>query len=195
MSRPRPLTSAVLATIMVAVAFVYLAADDDDDAGLGPTVVNKGGIEVDERSIGRVVADETLSSGGVLLVDEVSPVPGLPTLPQIQLRGGNTQVNDAVLDNTQVFPNFRPFIEFTQSETSIAGHGRDIVAAHNTSANQPLVAVSPMVVQFVRRFLSGYSVSHDGGQTWTSGFFPPVAGSIFTFGDPSIDVDRHGNFY
>jgi hypothetical protein len=191
MARGRRLTSAVLATIIVAAVFVY--ADDDED-GPGPTVVNKGGVEVDERSIGRIVADETLSSDGVILADEVSPVPGLPTFPQVQLREGNQQVNDAGLDNIQVFAGFRPFIEYTQSETSIAGKGLNIVAAYNTSANQPLMVI-PGGLQYVRRFLSGFSVSHDGGLSWSSGFFPPVAGSPFTFGDPSIDVDRHGNFY
>jgi hypothetical protein len=43
--------------------------------------------------------------------------------------------------------------------------------------------------------ISGYSTSHDGGKTWTSGFIPPAAGSPFTFGDPSLGVDRAGNFY
>src|SRR5262249_17471059 len=43
--------------------------------------------------------------------------------------------------------------------------------------------------------ISGYSTSHDGGKTWTSGFIPPAAGSTFTFGDPSLGVDQAGNFY
>src|SRR5258705_9825195 len=51
------------------------------------------------------------------------------------------------------------------------------------------------MLQFTQRFLSGFSNSTDGGSTWTSGFMPPVAGSSFTFGDPVVDVDRHGTFY
>jgi hypothetical protein len=43
--------------------------------------------------------------------------------------------------------------------------------------------------------LSGFSVSNDGGQTWTAGFMPPAAGAFSTFGDPSVGVDRHGVFY
>ena len=43
--------------------------------------------------------------------------------------------------------------------------------------------------------LSGFSVSNDGGQTWTSGLMPLAAGASETFGDPSVGVDRHGVFY
>lgn len=184
------------AAVMIATNVPRAAVDDDDDGGFtaGPTTINKNGFEVDERSIGKILADDTLSSGGVILADATSPVPSLLTFPQVQLRGANTQVNDPGLDNIQIFPGFRPFISYTQSETSLASFGRDIVATYNTSANQPLVPVTGGLA-FVHRFLSGYSFSHDGGQTWTSAFLPPLPGSIFTFGDPSIDVDRHGNFY
>src|SRR5262245_409909 len=191
--RSKMLVLFLSASVTMAIGLIR-AADDDED-GPGPTTVNKNGFEVDERSIGRVTADDTLSSGGVIISDQSSPAQSPNTFPQLQLRAGNVQVNDAGLDNIQIFPLFRPFIEYTQSETSLAAHGRDIVATYNTSANQPLTQVSPVMLQFVRRFLSGFSTSHDGGQTWTSGFLPPVAGSSFTFGDPSIDVDRHGNFY
>ncbi len=187
------LTTASLALAAMLVVGRVRSDDDEDGDFLG--AISKLGFEVDERSVGRVIADETLSSGGVILADETSPVPGLFTAPQIKLRGGNVQANDAALDNIQVFPLFRPFVKFTQSETSLAANGRHIVATFNSSANQPLVQVAPGMLQFVHRFLSGFSVSHDGGQSWTSGFFPPVPGSIFTFGDPAVDADRHGNFY
>jgi hypothetical protein len=42
--------------------------------------------------------------------------------------------------------------------------------------------------------LSAYSVSHDGGKTWKSGFVPPVQGSIAIFGDGALAKDRAGNF-
>jgi hypothetical protein len=47
---------------------------------------------------------------------------------------------------------------------------------------------------------SGYSVSHDGGHTWHSGFVPAAPDSYFglapiTAGDPALGVDRQGNFY
>ncbi len=157
--------------------------------------VTKKGIQLDLRSAGRQVADDIAAGGNVALADETSPTPGQSVAPQIQFRGVNVQVNDPGLDNIQVFTGFRPFIEFTQSETSVAAFGRNIVAAYNTSANQPLVQISPTLLRFTRRFLSGFSTSTDGGQTWNSGFLPPVAGSIFTFGDPVVAVDRLGNFY
>jgi hypothetical protein len=179
----------------LAILAVPVVHGDDDDAG-PITAINKMGIEIDERSNGRITADETLSSGGVVLEDTITPVPQLFTAPQIKLRGGNVQVNDPALDNIQIFPGFRPFVSFTQSETSLAASGRNILATYNTSANQPLIPnpSGPGLV-FLRRLLSGFSTSSDGGQTWTSGFFPPVPGSPFTFGDPSAGSDRHGNFY
>jgi len=184
----------VAALAVLAVPMPMVHGDDDDQARI--TAINKGGFEIDERSNGRIVADETLASGNVVLEDVVTPVPQLFTAPQIQFRGGNVQANDGSLDNIQIFPGLRPFVEFTQSETSLAARGRNIVATYNTSANQPVGPnpAGPGLV-FLRRFLSGFSSSTDGGQTWASGFFPPVPGSIFTFGDPAVDVDRHGNFY
>jgi len=160
-----------------------------------PGHVRKRGVDVDLRSLGRQIADDLSENGNLVAPDETSPVPGQSVPPQIQLRGENVQTNDGGLDNIQTFPLFRPFVKFTQSETSIAASGPNIVAAYNTSANQPLVQIAPGVLQFTHRFLSGFSNSADGGKTWTSGFMPPVAGSPFTFGDPVVDVDRHGNFY
>ena len=157
--------------------------------------IKKNGVEVDLRSLGRQVADALAEGGNSVALDEASPVPGETVVPQIQLRGGNVQGNDSTLDNIQVFPGFRPFLEFTQSETSIAASGRSIVVGYNSSANQPLRQLPSGGLVFTRRFLSGFSASGDGGQTWTSGFVPPVPGSLFTFGDPVVAVDRHGTFF
>src|SRR3989442_922155 len=77
----------------------------------------------------------------------------------------------------------------------IKKNGPNIVAAYNSSANQPLIQASPTTLAFTHRFLSAFSVSNDGGKSWSSGFFPPLPGSSFTFGDPALDVDRDGNFY
>jgi hypothetical protein len=179
----------------LSMGFVGPAVAQENDLEPGPTIVNKGGVEVDLRSSGRIVADDVIQNGTVILSNETSPVPGQVVVPQVQARRGNTQVNDPGLDNIQVFPLFRPFVKFTQSETAIAASGQNIVATYNTSANQPLVQIAPGVLQFQRRFLSGYSTSNDGGRTWASDFMPPLPGSIFTFGDPAIGVDRRGNFY
>lgn len=115
-------------------------------------------------------------------------------------RGGNgerrasIQINDPALDNIQTFPGTRPFEFSIQSETSMVSFGQNVVVGYNSSANQPVVQTAQGLF-FVHRELSGYSFSHDGGQTWTSGFIPPSTGSPFTFGDPALAVDRSGNFY
>ena len=42
----------------------------------------------------------------------------------------------------------------------------------------------------------GFSVSHDSGKTWKSGFIPAEPGAPpFDFGDPAVAADRAGNFY
>ena len=183
----------VLATMSIALG-ASASALFSQTANL-PGRINKNGVELDVRSHGRALADDLLINGNSAILNEESPAPGVDVVPQIQLRGDNEQVNDGALDNIQVFSGFRPFIKFTQSETSIAASGRNIVAVYNTSANQPLVHITPTVLGFTQRFFSGFSTSGDGGKTWTSGFLPPAPGSVFTFGDPVAGVDRKGNFY
>ncbi len=175
-----------LATVLVAPLF-----------GQGPTVgfVNKLGIEIDVRSGGKILQDE-LANGQTILPDLNSPVSGGSTVPQIQLRGGNLQVNDPLNDFVQIFDGFRPFVRATQSEVSSAVFGQNIVVTFNDSTG---IHVSPnpngpgLVTDQV--LLSSYSTSNDGGKTWKSGRMPPIAGAAETFGDPSVGVDRHGVFY
>jgi hypothetical protein len=107
--------------------------------------------------------------------------------------GLNTQVNDPALDHIQDFAIAnRPFEFSIESETSVAAFRNHILVGYNSSANQPVVQIGKSLF-FLHRFLSGFSISHEGGETWSSGFIQPVPGSVFTFGDPS--VDRAGNFY
>jgi hypothetical protein len=157
--------------------------------------VNKLGQDLDVRSGARILADDVLS-GKVILPGPAPSVPAGTTVPQIQLRGGNTQANDPTLDYVQIFAGSRPFVRATQGETSMAVFGRNIVATYNNSAGIH-VSLNPsgpgLIVDRVQ--LSGYSVSNDDGQTWASGSMPPAAGASSTFGDPSIGVDRHGDFY
>src|SRR6516225_9710668 len=77
--------------------------------------LTKLGIDVDVRSGGRILQDET-PSGTVILPDSPNAASGGSAIPKIQLRGGNVQVNDPELDYIQIFPGFRPFLHFTQSE-------------------------------------------------------------------------------
>jgi hypothetical protein len=112
----------------------------------------------------------------------------------------STQVNDPKLDNLQFFPNAlpqpqRPYEFSIQSETSSTSFGNDVVVGFNNSADQPVVLTAKNTVAFKHRFLSGVGVSHDGGKTWTETSLPPTPGSPFTFGDPALTRDRHGNFY
>src|SRR5258708_216327 len=151
--------------------------------------VTKLGVDVDVRSGGRILADDVLS-GNVILADLATPIAGVPTVPQIQLRGGNVQVNVPPADYIQIFTGFRPFVHTTQSEVSTAAFGRNIVVTYNDSAGlhvTPNPSGPGLIVDQVQ--LSSFSVSNDGGQTWTRGRMPPVAGAAETFGDPSVGVD------
>lgn len=158
--------------------------------------VNKLGVEIDVRSGSRVLLDNLNTSGFLLPPDDTTSDPGGPTVPQIQLRDGNVQVNDPNQNYIQIFPRFRPFVHSTQSETSVAAFGQNIVATYNNSTGIHLSLFNggpSLIVDQVQ--LSGFSVSNDGGQTWKSGFFPNSVPSGGTAGDPSVGVDRHGNFY
>src|SRR5579862_3206462 len=159
--------------------------------------VSKLGQEIDIRSGSRILADELNASNGLILPDDpTTPVQSVLGVAQIQFRGGNAQVNDPTQDYIQIFPFFRPFVHTTQSETSMAAFGQNIVVTYNNSAGLHLSlfhggpGLTVDQVQF-----SGFSVSNDGGQTWKSGFIPDSVGGSGTFGDPSVGVDRHGNFY
>ena len=186
----------ILVSTALVAASAALSLSAIAQSGPPTGFVSKLGVEMDVRSGGHVLRDE-LSSGNVILPDSASPVDGGDTVPQVQLRGGNTQVNvNPNTDYMQIFPGFRPFVRFTQSEVSAAASGPNLVVTYNNSSG---IHVSPnpsgpgLIVDQV--LLSGYSVSNDGGQTWSSGYMPPAAGASQTFGDPSVRVDRHGVFY
>lgn len=162
------------------------------------TAVSKFGIEMELRSDAKILADEVLS-GHIMLGPEETPpaIPGMRNDDERPLFGPNIQVNDPALNNTQIFPGFRPFLHFTQSETTVAAHGRNIVVSYNNSAGASL-ALGPggAFAFFTRLQLSGYSFSKDGGKTWTSDFVPAAPGvGPFTFGDGVVVVDRDANFY
>ncbi len=195
MSLAKKLTLFLVATLVILglpglPAAQVIRLGTGDDLGL----INKVGFDFDIRSEGRIIADEVAQVGSLASADVVGAVPGVSVTPKIRFRGGNIQVNDAALDNIQIFAGTRPFVKFIQSETSIAVHGGNIVAGYNSSANQPVVQIGADLF-FTRRFFSGFSTSNDGGRTWTSGFVPPVPGSIFTFGDPVVGADRRGVFF
>lgn len=180
-----------LVSFLFAVTVVSPGVVIAEDDGQVPGHINKNGIDVDVRSLGKQISDAVLQAGTLPSAGESSPVPGASVAAQIQTRGSNVQVNDPGLDNVQILSNLFPIVKFTQSETSVAAFGNNIVATYNSTANAQFSPAG----QFLHALNCGFSTSNDGGQTWTSGFFPPIPGSRGTFGDPSVDVDRHGNFY
>lgn len=115
-------------------------------------------------------------------------------------RGLDKQVNNPALDHVVTFdPSVvvtRPFEFSTQSETSMVSNGRHIVVGYNSSANSVVEFFPGFGLFFTQLLFSGFSTSHDGGRTWTSGFVPPVSSDApFTFGDPSLAMDRRGAIY
>jgi hypothetical protein len=151
------------------------AADKPDD-------ITVKGLSV--QSIGRQIGSTTLRN---IAKGTASGFIEIPSVHRGEDRNGdvsvNVLVNDPALDNILTVSGTRPFEESTQSETSVAVFGNHVLVGYNSTAN---------------RFggLSAYSISHDGGRTFTSAFVPPAAANTFsTFGDPSVGVDRAGRFF
>ncbi len=160
--------------------------------------LKKLGYDLDPRSLGRILADEVRNNSGVFKDGSDTLFPGKENDPSPlrEFHGDNVQVNNPALDHIQIFEGFRPFVLTTESETSVRAFGRNVVATYNSSAGVHFIP-NPSGPGLVadRLFLTGFSSSTDGGHTWKSGFMPPLPGSIFTFGDPALDIDRRGNFY
>ena len=98
------------------------------------TAVSKNGVDLELRSEGKIMADE-MASGHVMLGPEVPPIQNFfAGQGRNPLRGPNTQVNDPALDNIQIFPGFRPFLHFTQSETTVAAVGWFLQTADSAQA-------------------------------------------------------------
>jgi hypothetical protein len=188
----RRLSVATFALAVLIGMFLVIAARASDSGESEGDTVEKGGFALDITSIGRDNAEE--AQGGGFTAPDVSPALSPGNVPSVQLRGANVQINDPGLDNIQTFPNRRPFVNYTQSETSAVAFGQNVVVGYNSSANQTFLSQPPSLIRTAWT-ISGFSTSNDGGKTWTSGFVPPSPGATFTFGDPSLGVDRAGNFY
>jgi hypothetical protein len=90
---------------------------------------------------------------------------------------GNVQVNCLAEDDSSR--------QNTQSETTVAAFGNKVVVGFNDS----LVCCIPALN------LSGYSVSNDGGKTFTDMGDLPWKPFVQPIGDPSVAHDDSGNFY
>ena len=128
---------------------------------------------------------------------KVSALTGVAAAPSFGSLGssgnGPTLVNDPGLDHIQSFPGEEPSVYVTQSETSVASFGNDVLVGYNSSAGARLSDPE----DYSQILFSGYSVSHDRGHTWQSGFVPAPPGEAepVTLGDPTVGVDRAGTFY
>ncbi|HZX93466.1 MAG TPA: sialidase family protein [Myxococcales bacterium] len=115
--------------------------------------------------------------------------------------GRNVQANDSALDHVTTFdPSIvvtRPFEFATQSETSAVRNGKHVVVGYNSSAGAVVEFIPGLGLAFTRLKFSAFSVSHDGGRTFASGFLPAVNDAVapFTFGDPALATDRRGNVF
>jgi hypothetical protein len=132
-----------------------------------------------------------------------------PAAPSIQAPGrngaaraaGNVQVNDPALDHVTTFdPRIvvtRPFEFATESETSAVRNGKHVVVGYNSSAGSVVEFIPGLGLAFTQLKFSAFSVSHDGGRTFASGFIPAVNDAVapFTFGDPALAIDRRGNIF
>jgi hypothetical protein len=100
--------------------------------------------------------------------------PGLPELT-------NVRVNDPAEDSHQID-------QTTQSETSIAVAGSNVVVGFNDSQHGLLFLTSAAN-------LSGYAFSTDGGKTFTDGGAIPNIPGNSNLGDPWLASDNAGNIY
>src|SRR6202022_732769 len=93
----------------------------------------------------------------------------------------NVLVNNPAEDSHQVD-------QTTQSETSVAVHGKNVVVGFNDSQIALLFLTAG-------GNLSGYAYSTNGGQSFTDGNQLPNRPGEINLGDPWLGSDRAGNFY
>lgn len=94
----------------------------------------------------------------------------------------NVRVNDPSLDTHQAD-------QTTQSETTIAVSGANVVVGYNDSAQ----ALQPFLTAGAD--LNGYAYSTNGGASFTDGGTIPNKQAFINLGDPWLAADRAGNVY
>jgi len=158
------------------LVFVLVAA-----AVFAPAVAVVAGNQTPEwyRPQNRVSAAGDVLAGilsGKLTAAANAPNSGSPC-PAEASSTGNIQVNCRAEDGTSPTN--------TQSETTVVAVGQKVVVGYNDS----LVCCVPAIN------LSGYSVSVDGGATFTDMGDLPWRGDAQPLGDPSLASDDQGNIY
>jgi hypothetical protein len=167
-----------------------IAADIFKSAKPNDITVKKG---LSIQSVGRQIGLKTLRNLAKVSVFVEQP----------RVRGGgdgnggdprNVLVNDPTLDNIQSVPGFPPIEGSTQNETSVAVFGQHVLVGYRSTANGQFENIGGNLL-FTQLLISAYSISHDGGRTFTSGFVPSIPPIPANFGDPSVGVDRAGHFF
>jgi len=124
-----------------------------------------------ERTEAALRTDPTLKAN--------KPTGGVKTPPSTFT---NVRVNDPAADSHQVD-------QTTQSETTIAVSGANVVVGFNDSA----MSLQPFLTAASN--LTAYAYSSNGGSTWTDGGVIPNPPAFINLGDPWLGNDRAGNFY
>jgi hypothetical protein len=158
-------------------------------------------VSTNQVTVAKSLSKTSVDDGELVYAD-----PGQITYPMLQPAtiilgpsGPDIQVNDLSQNNIQTLTNWKwPFEDATDSETTVAADGSNIVVSYN--GHHELIVkyagnANKGPYYFAYRYWSSYSVSHDGGQTWRSSIMTPPPGSIATGGDGVLATDRAGNFY
>ena len=87
--------------LLAAFLIVGVPCARPDDAVPSPGIVRKLGVDLDMRSLGRVMADEVRAAGNIILPDDAHPAPGPHEDADVQFHGGNVQVNDPKLTTSR----------------------------------------------------------------------------------------------
>ncbi len=105
------------------------------------------------------------------------PLGTSPGCPAEKSTTGNVQVNCVAEDGASP--------QNTQSETSVAVSGQKVVVGFNDS----------LVCCFPALNLTGYSVSTNGGSSFTDQGTLPFRPNVQPIGDPTVATDGQGNFF
>src|SRR5215831_11667601 len=135
---PRRLLLTLAVLLAAALCSVGQAQDQPPNAITFATAVSKSGRDLELRSAGRFLRDQVVGHA-VFEPEAIAPSSPSVTTGPSPLSSPNTQVNDPALDNIQLFPSFAPFLHYTQSETTVAAAGQNIVVSYNNSAGATLV--------------------------------------------------------
>ena len=159
----------VAAGVVLAAATVPFSLPASADSSTGPSAALRNHIA---RGIDIVAAQ----GAGARHLEIANPINSGSPCKAEQSQTGNVQVNCHAED--AAFP------QSAQNETTVAVFGSKVVVGFNDD----LVCCN--AINF-----SGYSVSTDGGRTFTDKGDVPWSADVQPIGDPSITHDDQGNFY